>query len=106
MNSVVEYTGEDFEKDTLTEGITLVDFGAAWCGPCQMLEPTLVELSKQVDYKIVKVDTDQYSELTQKYKVKSLPTMIIFLPIIQCFHQMLHPYIIRPFQISYGSRHL
>ncbi len=78
MNSVVEYTGEDFEKDTLTEGITLVDFGAAWCGPCQMLEPTLVELSKQVDYKIVKVDTDQYSELTQKYKVKSLPTMIIF----------------------------
>ncbi len=78
MNSIVNYAGEDFENETLDEGVTLVDFAAVWCGPCQMLEPTLVELSKIADYKIVKVDTDQFSELASKYSVRSLPTMIIF----------------------------
>ncbi len=78
MNSIVNYAGEDFENEILDEGVTLVDFAAVWCGPCQMLEPTLVELSKIADYKIVKVDTDQFSELASKYSVRSLPTMIIF----------------------------
>ena len=61
MSKVINYVGEDFEKETVAEGITLVDFAAVWCGPCQMLEPALEELSKTASYKIVKVDVDQSS---------------------------------------------
>lgn len=79
MSKVVQYAGEDFENSTvLSEGITLVDFYAVWCGPCQMLNTILDELSEKADYKIVKVDTDEYSELPSKFKIRSLPTMIIF----------------------------
>ena len=47
MSKVVHYSGEDFEKDTiLSEGVTLVDFYAVWCGPCQMLSPILDDLSE------------------------------------------------------------
>ena len=79
MSKVVHYSGEDFEKDTiLSEGVTLVDFYAVWCGPCQMLSPILDDLSENSYCKIVKVDTDIYSELPSKFKIRSLPTMIIF----------------------------
>ena len=78
MSKVINYAGEDFEKETVAEGITLVDFAAVWCGPCQMLEPALEELSKTASYKIVKVDVDQSSELAAKYKVRSVPMMIVF----------------------------
>ena len=79
MSKVVQYAGEDFEKETLlSEGITLVDFNAIWCGPCQMLNTILDELSEEMECKIVKVDTDEYSELPSKFKIRSLPTIIIF----------------------------
>ncbi len=78
MSKVINYAGEDFEKEIVAEGITLVDFAAVWCGPCQMLEPALEELSKTASYKIVKVDVDQSSELAAKYKVRSVPMMIVF----------------------------
>ncbi|MBP7100337.1 MAG: thioredoxin [Leptotrichiaceae bacterium] len=79
MSKVVHYSGEDFEKDTiLSEGVTLVDFYAVWCGPCQMLSPILDDLSENSYCKIVKFDTDIYSELPSKFKIRSLPTMIIF----------------------------
>lgn len=79
MSKVIQYAGEDFEKEMLSEkGITLVDFCAVWCGPCQMLNPILDELSESGEYKIVKIDTDKYSELPSKFKIRSLPTILIF----------------------------
>ena len=79
MSKVVHYAGEDFQTETLVQnGVTLVDFFATWCGPCQMLGPVLDELSNRADYKIVKVDVDQANELAVQFGVRSVPTMVIF----------------------------
>ena len=79
MSKVVYYAGEDFKNETLVKnGVTLVDFFATWCGPCQMLGPVLDDLSQEVDYKIVKVDVDQARDLAAELAVRSVPTMIIF----------------------------
>lgn len=73
------YDGVNFEAQ-IKEGVTLVDFFATWCGPCKMLEPQLIELSKEkTDINYVKVDIDQHRELaTQTYNVKSVPTLVLF----------------------------
>lgn len=68
---------EDF-KNLISEGTVLVDFFATWCRPCQMLGPVLDEVSEEVDFKIVKVDIDQFPELAGEYQVRSIPTMVKF----------------------------
>ena len=68
---------EDF-KNLISEGTVLVDFFATWCRPCQMLGPVLDEVSEEVDFKIVKVDVDQFPELAGEYQVRSIPTMVKF----------------------------
>ena len=68
---------EDF-KNLISEGTVLVDFFATWCRPCQMLGPVLDEVSEEVDFKIVKVDGDQFPELAGEYQVRSIPTMVKF----------------------------
>ena len=68
---------EDF-KNLISEGTGLVDFFATWCRPCQMLGPVLDEVSEEVDFKIVKVDVDQFPELAGEYQVRSIPTMVKF----------------------------
>jgi len=57
----------------------LIDFWAAWCGPCKMLAPTMDELTKEYDGKavIAKVNVDEEPELAQKYGVMSIPTVFL-----------------------------
>ncbi len=59
---------------------TLVDFFATWCGPCKMQSPILEEVKKAVDEdaNIVKIDVDRNPELSARYRVQSIPTLIIF----------------------------
>lgn len=59
---------------------TLVDFFATWCGPCRVQAPILEEVKKRVGdmANIIKVDIDQNSELASKYRVQSVPTLIMF----------------------------
>lgn len=71
-------SGEDFMNETLTDGYTLVDFFATWCGPCQQLGPEIEALAEEVDYKVVKVDIDIARDLAIQYGVRSVPTMILF----------------------------
>jgi len=58
----------------------LVDFWAEWCGPCKMIAPILDEIAaEQGDkLKIAKVNVDEASELAQRYKVMSIPTLLVF----------------------------
>lgn len=58
----------------------LVDFFATWCGPCKMQSPILDQVKEKVgdDAAIVKVDIDRNRELAMKYRVQSVPTLILF----------------------------
>ena len=79
MSELINYNGEDFLNEMLMEeGITLVNFSAIWCGPCQMLEPVLDEVAKTTDYKVIKVDVDQSGDLAVEYEIRSVPTVIVF----------------------------
>jgi thioredoxin 1 len=66
---------EDFYK-IIEKGTWLVDFFAAWCGPCRMLEPVLNEFS--LDNNVLQVDIDQFDEITASFDIMSVPTLIVF----------------------------
>ncbi|MBD2515338.1 thioredoxin [Nostoc sp. FACHB-973] len=58
----------------------LVDFYAEWCGPCQMMVPILEQVNAQLNdrLRIVKIDTEKYTELASKYQIYALPTLVLF----------------------------
>ncbi|CAO1947339.1 unnamed protein product [Urochloa humidicola] len=58
----------------------LVDFYATWCGPCQYMVPILQEVSEKLNDKIqvVKIDTEKYTSIANRYRIEALPTFIIF----------------------------
>jgi thioredoxin 1 len=58
----------------------LVDFTAAWCGPCKMLDPVVKQLAQEWDgrVKVVKLDIDENQDLTVQYQVMGVPTLMLF----------------------------
>lgn len=70
----------DFDKIINSDKPTLVDFFATWCGPCKMQGPVLDELKNKVGdaANIIKVDVDRNPDLSAKYQIRSVPTIIIF----------------------------
>lgn len=69
-----------FEKndnfdELIKEGITLVDFYAEWCGPCKMMGPVLESLE---NVNVIKVNVDEHSELSEQFRIMSIPTLIFF----------------------------
>lgn len=77
--AVVHVTNETFEKEVMqAEGKVLVDFWASWCGPCRMLGPVIDQLGNELtDVKVCKIDVDANQELAGKYKVETIPTLVV-----------------------------
>ena len=77
----IEITDENFEEIVLkSDKPVLVDFWAAWCGPCRMVGPVIEEISEEYSEKAVvgKVDIDSNQEYAAKYGVRNIPTVLLF----------------------------
>lgn len=69
---------EDFEKE-ISEGKVIVDFYATWCMPCRMMGQILERMESSLqDTKIVKVDVDECEQLSRRFGILSIPTIIFF----------------------------
>lgn len=74
-----EITDSNFETEVLNnEKVTLIDFWAEWCGPCRAIGPIVEELAKEYDGKalIGKVNVDENPEITVKYGIRNIPTIL------------------------------
>ncbi len=80
-DQIVSTTDANFETDVLKSALpVLVDYWAEWCGPCKMISPILDEIatSYQGKLRIAKVNVDENAQLTQKYGIRSIPTLMLF----------------------------
>lgn len=74
-----EFTDSNFQETAIdSDGLKVVDFWAEWCGPCRLVSPIIDELSTAYDGKAVigKVDVDSNPEVSMKYGVRSIPTIL------------------------------
>lgn len=78
--AVISVTTDSFEQEVLqAEQTVMVDFWAAWCGPCKMLSPIVDQIAEEhPEIKVCKVNIDEEPSLAIDYKVMSIPTLLVF----------------------------
>jgi thioredoxin 1 len=80
-NNVVHLTKDNFDRIVYNSGKpVIVDFWASWCGPCRMVAPVMEQLAQEYEGRAVigKVNVDEEGELAAKFKIMSIPTVILF----------------------------
>ena len=77
--SILKITKENFEAEVLnSDKPVLLDFFATWCGPCRMVGPILEEIAQENEsIKVCKIDVDQDPELAMRFKVTSIPLLVV-----------------------------
>lgn len=78
---IVTLTSKNFEEEVMKSQVpVLVDFWAPWCGPCRAVGPILDELADEMDgqFKIAKLNVDDEGEVAGKYRIMSIPTLMVF----------------------------
>ena len=77
--STIQVNKNNFQEEVLSsDKPVLVDFWASWCGPCRMVAPVLEEIANErSDVKVCKINVDEEPELASRYRVMSVPTMIV-----------------------------
>ena len=77
---VEKLTDSTFDAALAKGGVAVVDFSAAWCGPCRALAPVLAQLAKEYDGKVTvaKCDIEECEDIAVEYGIRSVPTLIFF----------------------------
>ncbi len=81
MAEPVHFTDENFQNEVLSsKEPVLVDFWAAWCGPCRMIAPVIEELANDYNgkVKIGKLDVDNNQRVAMQYGIRSIPSLLVF----------------------------
>lgn len=79
--AIINITDSTFEQEVMKSELpVLVDFWAVWCGPCQMITPTMEYLAQAYHgkLKVTKLDVDGNIRVTSRYGVRSIPTLLLF----------------------------
>ncbi|MDA8157049.1 MAG: thioredoxin [Actinomycetota bacterium] len=80
-DAAAEVNTGSWDKEILkADGLVMVDFWAAWCGPCRIIAPTVEEIAREYagKLKVMKLNTDENPDIASKYKIMGIPTLIFF----------------------------
>lgn len=77
--SIINLTKYSYHNEVMeTEKVVVIDFWATWCGPCKMMAPVVEEVAKNYpDVKVCKVNVDEEPELSNAFKIVSIPTIVV-----------------------------